>query len=242
MLGVVEQGKISEALDVPLENVPEAAFVSKKCFMAERGYGGTVFSSEEAIIVNVNGEEFVAKLDCFLSVRVKDEFTCARLLGKGFYYPSVTDDMELPVRNFWSGFVKVQNREIPDETAFFQIEDIIRKVILYKSGDDELTVADYQRQSQSLPFSVIVPFYPKNGDMLLIQGEGISDIWYGHVHSTDYTRKTVDVYFFVESSRLRNVFVRETHGRHARNVVPWDSILGIAEGQWENQSRWRKQT
>ena len=78
--------------------------------------------------------------------------------------------------------------------------------------------------------------------MLLIQGDGISDIWHGHVHSTDYSRKTVDVYFFVESSRLQNVFVRETLGRHARNVVPWDSILGIAEGLWEGPSRWRKQT
>ena len=89
------------------------------------------------------------------------------------------------MRDFRSGFVKVQNREITDP-VFFQIEDIVRKVILYKSGDD-LNVADFQRQSQSLRYTVIVPVYPQNGDMLLIQ-------------------------------------------RHARNVVPWDSILGIAEG------------
>lgn len=228
-------------MNVSFENIPEAAFISKKCFMADRCYGGTVLSSGEAVIVQVNEEEFVAKLDCFLSVSVSvnKELTFLKLLGKGFFYSSVVDDNEVPVRDFWSGFVKVQNREITDQ-AFFQTEDIVRKVILYKSGDDVLTVADFQRQSQSLPYSVIVPVHPKNGDMLLIQGEGINDIWYGHVHSTDYTRKTVDVYFFVESSTLQNVFVRETQGRHARNVVPWDSILGIAEGQWEGASRWRK--
>ena len=77
--------------------------------------------------------------------------------------------------------------------------------------------------------------------MLLIQGEGIDDIWHDHVHSTDYTRKTVDVYFFVESSRFLNGFVRETLGRHARKVVPWDSILGIAEGLWEGPC-WQKHT
>lgn len=78
--------------------------------------------------------------------------------------------------------------------------------------------------------------------MLLIQGEGISDIWYGYVHSTDYVRKIVHVFFFVESTRLENVFVREAQGRYARNVVPWEFILGIAEGQWETPSRWRRKT
>ena len=99
------------------------------------------------------------------------------------------------MRDFWSGFVKVHNREIPNPT-FVQVDDILREVILYKSEDDVLTVADFQRKSQRLRFSVIVPVYPVNGDMLLIQGEDINDIWYGHVHNTDYTRKTVNVFFF----------------------------------------------
>ena len=136
VLGMSEQGKISETLDVSLENIPEAAFVSKKCFMADRGYGGTVFSSGEGIVVQVNEEEFVAKLGCFLSVRVhvNEELTLLKLLGKGFYYSSVMDASGIPVRDFWSGFVKVQNREITDP-VFFRIEDIVRKVILYKSGN-----------------------------------------------------------------------------------------------------------
>ena len=237
-----ERNKISEASDVSVDHIPEAAFVSKKCFVADRGFGGTVFSSGDAVIIIVNEEELVVKLDCFMSVRVDNELVSSKLLSKGFYYSTITEENDLAVRDFWSGFLKVQDREIPDP-AFFNIDDISRKVILYRSArDDVLTVADFQRQSQSLPYLVIVPVYPENGDMLLIQGEGNNDIWFGHVHSTDYTRKTADVFFFVESNRSENIFVREAHGRYSRDVVPWESILGIAQGQWESPSRWRKQT
>ena len=209
--------------------------------MADRGFGGTVFSSGNAVIVQINGDEHVAKIHHFLSLRVplNHQLTSVKLLVKVFFYSVSTTDDELPVRDFWSGFVKVHKREIPNP-AFVQVDDILREVILYKSEDDVLTVADFQRKSQRLPFSVIVPVYPVNGDMLLIQGEGINDIWYGHVDNTDYTRKTVNVFFFVESTRSENVLVREAHGRYARNVVPWESILGIAEGQWETPTRWRR--
>lgn len=46
------------------------------------------------------------------------------------------------------------------EKSLIQVDDILREVILYKSEDDVLTVADFQRKSQRLPFSVIVPVYP----------------------------------------------------------------------------------
>ncbi len=36
--------------------------------MADRGFGGTVFSSGDAAIVRINEEEHVASLDCFMSV------------------------------------------------------------------------------------------------------------------------------------------------------------------------------
>lgn len=137
------------------------------------------------MIVQINGDEHVAKIHHFLSLRVplSHQLTSVKLLVKVFFYSVSTTDDELPVRDFWSGFVKVHNREIPNP-AFVQVDDILREVILYKSEDDVLTVADFQRKSQRLPFSVIVPVYPVNGDMLLIQGEGINDIWYGHVDNT----------------------------------------------------------
>lgn len=175
--------------------------------MADRGFGGTVSSSGDAVVVRVNEEEVVGKLNCFLPLRVNNDLATPKLLVKLLFYSSIIGDDELPVKDFWSGFFKVHRREIPDP-AFLQINSILRKVILYKSEDDVLTVADYQRQTQSLPYSVIVPVHPENGDMLMIQGEGINDIWYANVHSTDYRMKTVDVFFSVKSNRSRCVCER----------------------------------
>ena len=236
-LDVNDQRNISETVSVSVNDVAEAALVSKKCFMADIGFEGTVFSSGDTLIITAHRQEFVMKVDTFLSVRVSGS---CRLLGKGCCYAfSLTNDGQ-PIRDFWSGFVKVQNRPLTDP-VFFQIEDTARKVILYNCGNSLFTVVDYQRQLQGLPYTIVVPVYPKNGDMLLIQGEQINDIWCGHVHSVDYTQKTVDVFFFVKRNTSQNVFVREATGRYARNVVPWDSIIGVAEGHWLSPSQWHKQ-
>ena len=73
---------MSETCDVSLANIPDAAFVSKKCFMADRGFGGTVFSTGNAVIVQINGDEHVAKIHHFLSLRVplNHELTSVKLL------------------------------------------------------------------------------------------------------------------------------------------------------------------
>jgi len=49
--------------------------------------------------------------------------------------------------------------------------------------------------------------------MLLIQGELLHDIWYGHVQSVNTVQGTVDVYFYVESATKKDVFKRESQGR-----------------------------
>lgn len=69
-------------------------------------------------------------------------------LVKLFFYSTIIGDDKSSVRDFWSGFIKVHSREIPDP-AFLQVNDILRKVILKKSKskDDVLTVADFQRHS-----------------------------------------------------------------------------------------------
>ena len=76
--------------------------------------------------------------------------------------------------------------------------------------------------------------------MLSIQGELFHEIWFGHVQSVDHCQRTVDVFFFVESTRRKNLFVSETQGRHGRNTVSWDSVIGIASGEWISHTQWRK--
>ena len=131
-------------------------------------------------------------INCFLSVRVhlNEELTFLKLSGKRFYYSCVMDGSGVTVRDIWSGFVKVQNREIIDP-VFFEMEDIVRKLKLCTSLGMILLLLIFRG---NLRASVNVPVYPQNGDMLLSQAEGINNIWHDHVHSTDYTKKTVDVY------------------------------------------------
>jgi hypothetical protein len=161
------------------------------------------------------------------------------LLVKGYIHPSSHADDEHQIRNFWSGFSKVQSTPLREPT-FCDVNSIQRKVLLYECERETSCVADYQRHQEQLPFDIVVPVYPEKGDMLLIQGVEAGDIWYGHARNVNYTNKTVDVFFFVESTRMPNIYVRETTGKCARNVVPWDSLIGIAYGNWKSSTQWQK--
>ena len=101
--------------------------------------------------------------------------------------------------NYWTGFSKVPKNPVRDVT-FFLAENILRKVLLYDCGNDLMTVVDYMRPWNHFPCVPIVPVHAEKGDMLLIQGEGPTDVWYGHVQDVAYLNKTVDV-----SSRVIDV-------------------------------------
>ena len=88
------------------------------------------------------------------------------------------------------------------------------------------------RKLRSLPGEVIVPVYPDEGDMLLIQGEQQNDIWHGKVLRVDRAKQIADLCFFIEKYQEAHKFIRETFGRAARNSVAFDSVLAIAEGHW----------
>ena len=100
--------------------------------------------------------------------------------------------------------------------------------MLYDCGNDLLTVVDYMRPWNDFPYVPIVPVFPEKGDMLLIQGESPTDVC--HAQDVDHLNKTVEVYFYIESNRCPNVFVRESCGRGAGNTVLWRSVIGLASG------------
>ena len=71
------------------------------------------------------------------------------------------------------------------------------KILLNDFGNGLLTVVDYLCPWNQAVYVPIVPVYPEKGDMLLVQGGGPSDVWYGHVQDIDFWNKSVDVYFFI---------------------------------------------
>ena len=131
------------------------------------------------------------------------------------------------------GLVSLRLRSFQQmKSPFFPRENILKKVVLYDFGNGLLTVVGYMRPWNQALHVPIVPVYPEKGDMLVVQDEGPSDVWYGHVQDIDFRDKTVDLYFFIESRRCQNVFVRESRHIGARNTVSWRSVIGVADGHW----------
>lgn len=80
------------------------------------------------------------------------------------------------------------------------------------------------------PYKLIVPVYP----------EQPGDIWHGKVLSINWVRQTVDVYFFIERWQEPHRFVRETFGRAARNMLSFESVLAVADGNWIDSNSWEE--
>ena len=53
-------------------------------------------------------------------------------------------------------------------------------------------------------------------------------------------RQTVDVYFFIERRQRPHRFVRETFGRAAGNMVSFESVLVVADGNWLGSNSWEE--
>lgn len=232
-----ERNEIATLLDICQEEVPSLCFTSRKAYIHNIGYNGSVFTKGNAAIVDVHGIETPFRISQFLSVRCQEDFSTLLAVGENFQ-ACISEDGDIQ-KDFWSGFVKVHAEPLAKK-MFVPAHKIRRKTILFGYDDNSLCVADYQRSTKELSYSIVVPAYIDKGDMALIQGEQLKDIWHGHVQNVNHVAKTIDIFFYVESKRTKNVFTRETTGRHGRNTVGWDSVVGIARGSWLNQSCWQK--
>ena len=228
-----ERMMIRNALNIPVGDVPPSSLISKKAFIANADFMESTFTEGDNVIVNMHGQEFVIKVSTFLSVRCSRQVS-STLFVLGCQYPLQLNEDGSNIQHFWSGFLKVRNQ--PLENTIFPLNNVKRKVILYNSPDGSLWLVDYQRDMKQLPYQIVVPVFIKEGDMVLIQGERAHDIWYGHVQSVHHLNKTVDVFFFIEHNRCKGIYVRETPGRQALNTVHWDSVVGLANGEWMNDA------
>ena len=73
LLEETERIKVANALTVPLHKVPQFSFSSKKCFISDKGFEGTVCSSGESVVIALVQNEVVMKVDKFLSVKGNTE-------------------------------------------------------------------------------------------------------------------------------------------------------------------------
>ena len=223
-----ENGKLAATLSLAQAEVSTVCSVPRKCFVSNLGHEGTILSSNNTIIALLHSADAVVSVDRFLSVRCNHQ-SC-QLICEGTVKPFYLDDDEQSVIFTLNGFPKVQL--LPGgEKVFLLTDNNQRKVMLYDCGNNIATVVDYMRKSRGPPYELVVPVYPEENYMLLIQGEGAGDIWRAKVVSINRERKEVDVYFYIEKPRDPNKFVRETFGRVlARNTVSFDSIIAVSPG------------
>ena len=220
-------------LSVPDAQVPCGVYCTRRCFRPDVGFGGTVFASNETVVVLADAREIIVQLQGFWSFQIAED--CYTILGYGVLFPySLLESGDVDTQ-YWSGFSTVLSQPL-QETIMFNVDNILRKVILYKSTDASFTVVDYMRQL--VPKELTVPIFPEKNDMVLIQGERVGDIWFGHVQTVDSIEQIIEVYFFVPNHNNENIYIRERCGRGAKNRVQWNSVTGIAQGTWRNQSSW----
>lgn len=207
--------------------------VSKRCFLRNLGYEGTVLASKDSIIVSLHGTETVVLIDRFLSVRCKEQ--CCRLVGERTVKPFQLNDNGETSINILNGFPEVKLQP-NGEKVFFLTEDIQRKVALYVCGEELATVVDYMRKLRTPPYEPIVPVYPEEHDMLLSQetsGMGKCLV------STGPNKLWMCISLYRNPGNLTS-FVQETFGRAARNSIAFDSILAVASGTWTGSNCWEE--
>ena len=109
--------KISASLSLCQTEVSRVSSVSKKCFLRNLGYEGTVLASKDSIIVSLHGTETVVLIDRFLSVRCKEQ--CCRLVGEGTVKPFQLNDNEETTINILNGFSEVKLQPNGEKVLFF---------------------------------------------------------------------------------------------------------------------------
>lgn len=119
---------------------------------------------------------------------------------------------------------------------------ISAKVILYRSDQDSnpnvRTVVDFQREKMPISFAnITVPFFPKINDMILIRGED-PDPWVAKVLTTQEKSKTVRLLYYMkdEDQPGQDFYISYQNTRLAHDTVSWDSILGLAHGEWQGDA------
>lgn len=193
-------------MDASPNMVPTVCFTSTKAFIGNKGFDGSKFLKGDCVIAKLGDDDVIFTILRFLSVRCSVGSCNSMLFVVGNKYEYDYDENGAS-KDFWSGFLMVKNHVLPDEIVI-PLENIERDVILYKIDDTCLCVADYKREAKKLPYEIFVPAYFEIEDMVLIQGEGLHDVWHAKIHKINLEEKTLDVFFFVQSRKFENITAR----------------------------------
>ena len=189
-----------------------------------------LYRLQEYVLVLLNGQQQVIEITEFISVPVSAGNRYHTFVKGNLY--TLPDDRQIHMHS-GNCFVTPTSEEV-----IIYSYKVLRKVMLYPDPDniDSPTcyvVIDYNKPNLSISADdVVVPIYPKVGDMLEVAGDD-NGIWFGHVNSVDVASRTCRVKFYVSDESDLRKYRPEVMGRRVYEVVDWASILRVANGYWD---------
>lgn len=216
--------------------ISEVAYSFSSMFKPLHGPQGMLYRKEDVVMLDDGRHEFPAKVDRFLCTAIDGKYQ--KFLQAEKYAMLLGDDGEQMIDPH-SGY-KLINTASPVQ-IITMVTAISRKVMLYPfnmpNSPGAMIVIDYNRKSvPDEVFDIIVPFYPELQDMILIRGED-PDPWLAKVVGIQDRAQTVRVlYYEKDPTRPGQDLFLPNNTRLAYDYVPWNSIIGLALGQWQGNA------
>lgn len=218
-------------------DIPEVCDSFLSLYKPLHGPFGMLYRAQEHVILDdCSHSQCVAELDRFLCVRINGKY---QKFVQARTYPMILDDDEQQMMDPYSGYNLVTKSTFTLKIT--KVTAISRKVMLYPynlaNDPNAAIVLDFGRKS--LPdevWHIIAPFYPTMSDMVLVKGEDPRP-WLAEIVGIQERVKTVKVLYYEEdlSRPGQDLYVPMT-SRLAYDYVPWDSIEGLALGDWNGNA------
>lgn len=154
---------------------------------------------------------------------------------EGQIFQVKTDDGQ-PTQFENTGYLIVKKEASPQKIVV-PFTCVLRKVILYPhrhEPDHEFVVVDFQRKTSPLTeYDDVVPFYPEEGDMVLINGTD-PEPWLGKVIAIYEDRQIAKLLYYIKSGEKDDgcfqidIYTPERNPRLACDKVSWNSIITLA--------------
>lgn len=191
--------------------------------------GGNLYQKEDTVFASHgNGRgHVILKIKKFYLLPIKTEYIPMVVSD---LYNFMRDERDNSIlRHPLSDSVIVQ----PVQSNFTcHIGDLQRKLMLYPYNQGYVVI-DPDR-TLKLP-QVVVPVYPKAGDMVLVKGGG-NQVWQAEVRSVNEVEKTIKGYFFTKHPHWdQNFLWKRESSRRKMEVINFKSIVGLAKGKWHGQ-------
>lgn len=223
--------------------LPDMALSFRSLWKPSQTPAGMLYrKGEHVVLLDDANEQHVCQVEHFLCLEVDGKFFKTVKVLK---YSNSLDEEGNPISDPYSGGLVI-DITTDVKVLIAPVTVILRKAMLYNYDDDlhpgRRIVLDFQREHMPITcHDIHVPFLPQVHDMILIEGDD-PDPWLAKVLTIQERSKTAKVWYYMEDvERLgENLYVPYRDMRQAQDVVPWDSILCAASGEWRGDAWMRE--